>query len=149
MAVLSDLVNACAYYAIDFVTVRIGWATWLNGAPNTNDVASFWVRTSNSGQMNLDPIIVHVEGTSYGQVSVVGQDGPWEDNVFKELAIGAHQRGWGRFWFHADSDTNRQVEEIIKVHISSFDLNWDHLLKGHTGGHNAARDGYSDEIFPL
>jgi len=151
MGAIEDLVNEIGAYAREKVELTI--VNWnQSGHLNPGEVVNFMVRVKNNGQLNLKNLQFHIEGSQWSSVGFNSYFGFDSYIVTDPKDIDAHgQRDIGPFYMNADKATGNQGtndEDIVKVHISKYDVDLKHILVNHTGHEGSVNAKKSIHVHP-
>jgi hypothetical protein len=153
MSIIDDIADAVSSYPATNVTldildfeVKIG----TSGDINVNETWAFQVRVYNNGHLNMTNVSLQVEGLNGVTVGTAAA-GPFGPSVTAAAlaTVNAHSnRDTVNIFMKAPSGKKPAGTVILKAHISSFDLNWDHILVSHTGNANQPTKTITSQIYP-
>lgn len=151
--VLDDLVEAVNTYPKTYLTVEIFAVNPPGGAVNVGEDITFRVRVRNDGPLNVNDLTVLIEALD-GANGVKLHGGTQfvpsiTSEVFPQLRGHQADDEWieppdGHFHFEAGGLST--LADLVKVSINDHNLDWDHLLLGHSDPRPNANDIYSDEV---
>jgi hypothetical protein len=150
MSVLGDLRDEIGKYAADNMELRIISVNVPGDVLNVGEQAIFRVQIRNNGHLDAQQVRLHVEGTDYGRVSLTN-GGPYTTSVLPPAvdvpALGT--RIVGPLYFKAGTTVTTGIsgaQELFKAHVSTYDVDFDHILRDHTGHSNPPEGAYKGEI---
>ena len=137
MTFIDDFASAVSSYPSTSVTlsiVDVAVQTGTTGAVNVNEVWKYQVRVANNGHLNMTGVTLHIEGQNGAQVSTAAA-GPWSTSIFPGgLNINSHSnQDTVDFYFKAPGVAKPAGTGLVRAHISTFDVNLNHLLNDHSG----------------
>ena len=139
MSIIDDLLIDVNNYPTDNVQLSLdisGFGTHIS----EGELGTFTVRVRNNGHLDMNNLKLHVRASNFTSVGFI----PWAmsnsfisagKNVSAESA-----RTFGTFFLRADDATGSQgqdEEELLSVHISSYDASLHHILNDHS--HHASQ----------
>jgi hypothetical protein len=121
VTILSDLANELEDYVANEVTMAITNLTLVTGTPgsvNVNEVWKFKVNISNSGELNMTNVELHVHGANGALVGATST-GPWEPTVIPAtLAVGVGDSEETDFvYFKAPSSQKPAGTVLVTAHV--------------------------------
>ena len=149
-----DFAHAVTTYPVTSVVLSIidvvPQAPSTPGVVNVNEVWKFKVRVSNTGQLNLTGVSLHVVGQSGAQVSANGAAGTWTSLItIGNLTInGMGSQDTVDIFFKAPSGVKPPNTPLVSTHINTFDVNLNRILIDLTGHADSPAGTYSNQVWP-
>ena len=157
--VLQDLEDAIETYPQTYLTVDIYDVSFPDDFINEGDNCTFRIRVRNDGPLHVNDLTLLISGVG-GTGTKVGKHG-WSEgqSTFETPAVDlvpAHMEddAWVEVpdtsadHFHFWAGPPRATSDLVRVSVNDFDLDLDHLLKGHSDPVQAANDVFRGEVFP-
>jgi hypothetical protein len=134
---VEDLANAVSGYPAASVTLAIVDVATQAGpagaAVNVNEIWRFQVRIRNNGHLNMTGVHLHIAGQNGAKVST-SLGGPWFDFITTgPLTVNAHSSQDTVDLVFKAGVVQPLGTALVRAHISTFDVNFDHILKSHSG----------------
>jgi hypothetical protein len=153
MAFFGDMQQAVEDYpsiALTYAFEDFEVVDGTDGVINVNEIWKFRVRVSNSGALNMNNVTLHIDGENGVEV---GTDpaGPFTGGNITTTAITvpAHTgRVTGFYYFKAPASESNGVEDLLNVHINSWDADLNQILLDKSGHSIATVGVYADEVHP-
>lgn len=120
------------------------------GAVNVNEVFAFKVKVNNNGHLNLTGVTLHVEG-QHGATVSLSAAGPFVASLASPIiaAVNAHgSQDSANLFFKAPSTTRPAGTDLVRVHISGYDVNLSHILNSHSGHADPPSIAFPAQVFP-
>jgi hypothetical protein len=154
--VLADLQQAIETYPQTYLTVEIFSVdpAGTGSAINEGDDVTFRVRVHNSGPLHVDDLTVLVESEPGADGVRQHADTAFDDSLTSAVfpRVPAHQQDgtWietpdDHYHFKAGSST-KNVVDLVKVSINTWNANLDHLLEAHSDPVPEANDVFSAKV---
>ncbi len=150
MSIIDDLVTDVNNYPVDNVELDLaisGFGTHIS----QGELGTFTVSVRNTGHLDMNNLKLHVRASSFTSVGFV----PWSMSDFflsGSKDVKAHStRNFGAFFLRANSPTGDQGtdnEELLSVHISSYDASLHHILNDHSHHASQPEDTIVRHIHP-
>ena len=154
MAYFDDFANAVAAYPSLSVTLSIVdlvvQPPGVAPAVTVNEVWAFQVRVANNGHLNMTGVSLHVEGQNGATVSTAAA-GPFSPSIVPAAlaAVNAHStQDTVNLFFKAPGVVKPAGTPLVRVHLSSWDANLDHIMSNHSGHADPPSGTYSNQVFP-
>lgn len=154
MAFFDDFATAVSNYPSDKVTLsivdRAPVPPATAGEVNVNEVWSFQIRVANTGNLNLTNVSFCVSGMNGARVGRSAA-GPFVPDLLAPAlpAVNAHSSvDSGNFFLLAPGLAKGPNTLLVRVHIEAFDVDLDHILKGHSGDAPQCAGNYADHVAP-
>lgn len=156
MSVLADLQTEIQNYPRDFLTLEVVDVDPAVGANiNRGEEVAFRLRVTNRGHLNvrdLGLVVTGLNGTVVKTNGAIAQFGPSftlppgyiDDPAGRGDPVTS---GGGPFVFKATSSSAAE-RDLIRVEVSAWDTDLDHILIGHSDSNSGARATYSAVVSP-
>lgn len=149
MAFFDDFRAAIDSYPADSVELNIVNFSEPGDHINEGESCTFFVEIVNGGQLNMRDVKLHLVGVQAWTRVRLNIFAPWSIAVVTGASydVNAHSTATvGPFHMLAEEDTDGNNEDILSVHLSTYDANIQHLLDGHSGHSTGASDTYNRHI---
>ena len=156
MSLIDDLLTAINNYPSEDVEISITNFSEPGTHINQGELCSFEVKVENNGQLDMINVKLHIEGSNWASVAVSawhgGPTGFSSSAISEARDVKSHtSTTFGRFYMMADTatpDHGQADRDLFTVHLSTYDADLEHLLRGH--GHHAGNpeEPYNRHIHP-
>jgi len=155
MPLIDDFANEVNSYPANNVTLTVVdlavTPTGTVGAINVNEVWAFRVRVANNGTLNMTNVSLLIEGQNGTTVSGIPSTGLWVHSInpLALPALNAHStQDTGKYYFKAPAGKKPAGTELLRIHVSSYDVNLDWILINNTGDSTTPTKTYTNEVYP-
>ncbi|WP_341890430.1 hypothetical protein [Variovorax sp. YR752] len=151
MAFFDDMNAALETYPETNVTIEIVDVVLTGSALNVNETASFRVKVTNTGPLNLTGVTLRVKGQNGATVKDSGAIAPFvSEFVGAELAtIAAHggsQLSPGSPYTLKAPGAAQAAKTLVKASLEAWDANLDHILLAHSDPLATVKGTYSSAV---
>ena len=148
------MTKAIEDYPVTDVDLEIIDVVAPNGAVNAREVASFRVRVTNRGPLELTDVTLHIYGQNGATVANNGAAAPFVSDFVTQVipsiaAHGGEELNWaGDLKFKAP-DAAQPSKTLVKATLEDWNCNLLHILNSHSDPLLVAPKGtYATEVFP-
>lgn len=151
MAFFDDMTAALEAYPETNVTIEIVDVVLTGSALNVNETATFRVKVTNTGPLNLTGVTVKVAGLNGATVksgSALAQFGPeFVSGEFATVAAhGGSQLSPGSVFSLKAPASAQAVKTLVKASLEAWDANLDHILLAHSDPLANVKGSYSAAV---
>ena len=156
MGVLEDLQTAFNQYPDENVTISVINFVEPEIHINVDEQCTFNVRVQNSGHLDLRNVILHIVGSEFA--SLTATRNVWGNPVnFTQGSSFSESRNidaddnatFGPIHMRADAatpDAGEANRDLFTIHISTFDVDLDHILRDHSHHAGSPEEVYNRHI---
>lgn len=151
MAFFDDMTAALETYPLTHVAIEIVDVVLTGSALNVSETASFRVKVTNNGPLNLTGVTLRVKGMNGVTVKNSGAIAPFvSEFVGAELAtIAAHggsQLSPGSPYTLKAPGAAQAAKTLVKASLEAWDANLDHIMLAHSDPLSTVNGSYSAAV---
>ena len=156
MTIIDDLVRAIEAYPHESITLEIVAVDPPGDAINTGEAVSFRIEAANSGPLDVNDLIVFVEGLNGTEVRQNGAAAQFVSSFTTAVGqfprVPAHQGNapvlstGSPFQFEAPNNPKPAGTQLVRVSVAGWNTDLAHPLVSHSDGDATANAVYSSEV---
>lgn len=150
MPFFDEMTAALAAYPMTDVKLEVVDVTFPGSALNVNEVASFKVKVTNTGPLNLTGVTVRVTGLNGATVKGSGAAEQFNADRVSETLPTIYGHGGSQltpFNLYFKAPAGAQVSKtLVKATLEAWDANLDHILLGHSDPLDSPKGTYAAAV---
>lgn len=150
MPFFDDMTTALETYPVTDVKLEIVDVTFAGSTLNVDEIATFKVKVTNTGPLNLTGVTVRVTGLNGASVKGSGAAEQFASVRVSETLPTIYGHGGSQLtpfnlYFKAPSEP-QVSKNLIKATLETWDANLDHILLGHSDPLDSPKGTYSTAV---